>query len=188
MATDNPIQILTHEHKYILKVVHALSVIDADLEQGKTIEVGLFRKVVLFMRNFADKCHHAKEEAVLFPAMESKGVPKTGCPLAALRAEHTKGRELVAALEKAADAYASADPDAPANLRQAIGGILQLYPNHIWKEDEMVFPMAERLFSPDELIKMKAAFDKAEAELGQDHDEYIAFANEMELLLGRERS
>lgn len=185
MAIENPIDILTHEHKYILKVVHALSVIDEDLHRDGQVDVDLIQKVVRFMRNFADKCHHAKEEAVLFPAMEDKGVPKTGCPLATLRAEHDKGRKLVTTLKEAAEAYAAGRLDAAEEISNAIGGIRQLYPNHIWKEDEMVFPMAQRLFTLDELKQLINDFDKAESDFGQDHDQYIAFANEMELLLGR---
>jgi hemerythrin-like domain-containing protein len=185
MAIENPIDMLTHEHKYILKVVHALSVIDEDLHRGERVDADLILKVVRFMRNFADKCHHAKEEAVLFPAMEDKGVPKTGCPLAALRAEHDKGRKLVTSLSEAAEAYAAGSLEAVEAISNALGGIRQLYPNHIWKEDEMVFPMALRLFTQDELRKLKIDFDKAESDFGQDHDQYLAFANEMELLLGR---
>ncbi len=182
MSIENPIHLLVHEHKYILKVVHALSVIDDDLGRGRPVDVELIRKVVLFMRDFADKCHHAKEEAILFPAMEKKGVPKTGCPLQGLTLEHVKGRELVTSLATAAEAHAGGHSDALAAIRGAISGIRQLYPNHIWKEDEMVFPMAKRLFSPEELENMQLLFDKAEVELGQDHDQYVRFADEMALL------
>ena len=186
MTMDSPLQMLTHEHKYILKVVHALAAIDADLGRGDHVDPGLLTRVVDFMRHFADKCHHAKEEAVLFPAMQTKGVPKTGCPLSALLAEHAKGRELVAALEEGTRDYVSGESSGVAQIRAAISGIRQLYPNHIWKEDEMVFPMAERLFSTDELTQLKAAFDAAETEFGHGHDAYVAFANEMERLLDRE--
>jgi len=185
MSTGNPIHLLTHEHKYILKVVHGLSVIDDALAGGQQPDLERVRAIVAFMRDFADKCHHAKEEAILFPAMEIKGVPPTGCPLEGLRREHAKGRELVGALATAADACAQGDRDAAAAMRSAIGGIQQLYPNHIWKEDEMVFPMVERLFSPDELEAMGQQFDQAEEALGQDHDHYVRFADEMAALLGQ---
>lgn len=186
MPIENPIHLLVHEHRYILKVVHALGVIDKDLERGRPVDMERMRKVVLFMRDFADKCHHAKEEAILFPAMEDKGVPKTGCPLAGLKGEHAKGRELVTALDEAVIAYDSGSQEAVDGLRAAISGIRQLYPNHIWKEDEMVFPMAERLFSQAEIENLKFEFEKAENELGQDHERYVAFADEMELLIGGE--
>lgn len=185
MSSNNPIHRLTHEHKYILKVVHGLSVIDDALARGQQPDLARVRTIVGFMRDFADKCHHAKEEAILFPALEHKGVPPTGCPLEGLRREHIKGRELVGALAAAADASAQGHANAVAAMRSAIGGIQLLYPNHIWKEDEMVFPMAERLFSPDELEAMGQQFDQAEEALGQDHDHYMRFADDMAALLGQ---
>lgn len=185
MSHDNPIHQLTHEHQYILKVVHGLSAIDDALARGQQPDLARVRAVVAFMREFADQCHHAKEEAILFPAMEDKGVPHGGCPLEALLREHARGRALVGALAAATDALEGGDDAAPAALRAAIAGIQQLYPNHIWKEDQMVFPMAERLFTQAELDALGARFEQAEVELGQDHDRYVAFADEMAALLGQ---
>uniref|UniRef100_UPI003F82C0B0 hemerythrin domain-containing protein n=1 Tax=Immundisolibacter sp. TaxID=1934948 RepID=UPI003F82C0B0 len=124
-------------------------------------------------------------EAILFPAMEDKGVPHGGCPLEALRREHVLGRERVGALAAAIDALERGDNDAPAALHGAIAALQQLYPNHIWKEDQMVFPVAERLFTPAELDALNARFEQAEIELGQDHNRYVAFAEEMAALLGQ---
>lgn len=185
MASENPVHMLIHEHKYILQVVNSTAVLDACLEKGEPIDVEMVRRIVHFMREFADKCHHGKEEQLLFPAMEKKGVPETGCPLGGLMAEHKKGRSLVAALDEAAGIYAAGSAEGASKIREAMRGIRELYPNHIWKEDAMVFPMAEKLFTVEELAQMKADFDQVELELGQHHDAYIAFANEMEGLLQR---
>ena len=95
------------------------------------------------------------------------------------------GRERVGALAAAIDPLECGDNDAPAALHGAIAALQQLYPNHIWKEDQMVFPMAERLFTPAELDALNARFEQAEIELGQDHDRYVAFAGEMAALLGQ---
>jgi hemerythrin-like domain-containing protein len=179
MAIENPVHTLTHEHVYILKVVDALSVIGSDIEKGKVVEPELFPRIVQFMREFADKCHHAKEEAVLFPLMEEKGVPKTGCPLSALRAEHVKGRVLVGRLEQAAASPFTDSAEARAEICTVIKEIAHLYHDHIWKEDAMVFPMTDNMFSEEEFASMADAFEKAESEYGQNHAHYVAFANEM---------
>ena len=57
---------------------------DAALERGERIDTVLVRQVVEFMREFADRCHHAKEERILFPEMVRKGVPEAGCPIGGL--------------------------------------------------------------------------------------------------------
>ena len=69
MSHADPIHQLSHEHRYILKVVHGLSAIDQELAAGRVPDLARLRNIVAFMREFADQCHHAKEEAILFPAM-----------------------------------------------------------------------------------------------------------------------
>ena len=185
MTTENPVHMLTHEHQYILKVVNSLKAFGEQIERGGPVDVDTYRGIVEFMREFADKCHHGKEEALLFPAMEEKGVPESGCPLEALRSEHVKGRQLVAALDEAINAYTPGEASAIAKILTATRGIYQLYPNHIWKEDEMVFPMVERLFNSDELRKLKTDFEQVETEAGHEHDRYVEFANRVEDLASR---
>ncbi len=179
MDAEHPIHELTHEHGYILKVVHSLSLFDAALECNEPVDAALLRQVVDFMREFADRCHHAKEEQILFPEMVRKGVPETGCPIEGLFREHVRGRELVSALARTNEAHAAGEAGAAEALRAAIAGIQQLYPNHIWKEDQMVFPMAEKLFDPQETTKLAADFAAAERAIGAEHERHAAFADEL---------
>lgn len=181
----HPIDMLSHEHIHILKVVNALGVMADRLRQGEHVEPALFLQSVHFMREFADKCHHAKEEAVLFPAMEARGVPASGCPLAALRSEHVKGRKLVGELEQAAHGLAAGEQHAVSAITDAVNAIGTLYPDHIWKEDEMVFPMTARLFSERDLSDIRRRFDEAEAEFGHDHQSWVAFADTLETRFGQ---
>jgi hemerythrin-like domain-containing protein len=132
------------------------------------------------MREFADKCHHAKEEDILFPEMVRHGVPETGCPIAALRQEHVRGRQLVTSLAERTEAYARRGAGAPDSLMAVIGDIGQLYSSHIWKEDNMVFPMVDRLFPAPDIEHLAQRFEQAEAELGQDHEALERFARSLE--------
>ena len=179
MDAKHPIHELTREHQDILKVVHGLSLFDAALERGERIDTVLVRQVVEFMREFADRCHHAKEERILFPEMVRKGVPEAGCPIGGLLREHVQGRELVSALARANEAHAEGEAGAADALRAAIAGIQQLYPNHIWKEDQMVFPMAQRLFDAAETARLAADFAAAERDIGAEHERHAAFADEL---------
>jgi len=167
---------LTHEHHLILKVVNALEVLGQGLASGEVMDVPLFRNIIIFMREFADRCHHAKEEDLLFPAMVELGVPESGCPIGGLKSEHVQGRNLVNLLDKGVNLY-DTEPDRAREIAtEAIKGIVKLYPNHIWKEDEMVFPMAEKLFNEGQLSHLKESFERVEEEQGSDHDLYSKFA------------
>jgi len=176
----DPINVLMHEHEFIKKVVAALGRLAPSPDKAKDANPDTLREIVRFMREFADRCHHAKEEDLLFPAMEDKGVPESGCPLESLLKEHQKGRALVTALSEAAEALAAGKPEAAGNLAEAVGEITNLYTNHIWKEDEMVFPMVGRLFTDDEREVLFKRFEQAETEIGADHEALAEFADKLD--------
>lgn len=175
----DPIAVLEHEHVFIKKVIDALNGLAGDAKRAQKADPETLKEIVRFMREFADRCHHAKEEDLLFPAMEEKGVPDTGCPLGALRREHKQGRALVGELENATQSLAGGEAGAGDALVDATAKITALYTNHIWKEDEMVFPMAARLFSDAERKDLAARFEKAEAEIGADHETLADFADRL---------
>ncbi len=181
----DPVAILTHEHEFITKVVGALGAIAKGLGAGDAVDPDTLRGAVHFMREFADRCHHAKEEDLLFPAMEAKGVPESGCPLGALRHEHEQGRALVRALAEATEAYAGRRSDAQAAIVDAIGRIGELYTSHIWKEDNMVFPMVDQLLSTDERARLLDRFEAAEREIGAGHEALAEFALALERTMAR---
>ena len=107
MSTSKPIEMLEAEHRVILKLVGVMSVLADALEASKPVQAQTLLELVEFMRTFADKCHHGKEEKHLFPALANRGVPMQGCPVGALMHEHEKGRALVDALEQASRAISS---------------------------------------------------------------------------------
>ena len=97
-----PTEMLEAEHHVIQKVVGAMAVLAQTLETGQEVGAKTFEGIVEFMRTFADKCHHGKEEIHLFPTLERKGVPARGCPVGALLQEHQLGRAFVTVLAEAA--------------------------------------------------------------------------------------
>lgn len=180
---DNPVDMLYEEHRHILKVIDGLKRILKALNNGWIPDLPLLQDIVSFMREFADQCHHAKEEDLLFPALIQHGVPEGGCPIGGLLGEHVRGRSLVSRLAGAIETF-DTDPDnAVAAMKESIDGILKLYPNHIWKEDEMVFPMVARLFNEDELVALKDGFVQVKKDKGQDHQRFIALADTLETRL-----
>ena len=171
-----PASILHDEHIYILKVVNACKKISELLNRGNEVKASLLFDIVEFMREFADKCHHGKEEDILFHAMIKAGVPAEGCPISALLHEHVQGRNSVAALQVAAVKYAE-DNSRSGDVISALNKIHQLYPSHIWKEDEMVFPMENRIFSSEEMSDIVNAFERVESGIGFDmHNKFKKFA------------
>jgi len=177
----SPIQMLEDEHLVIAKVVGAAPVLADRLEAGQTMDVETLQGVVEFMRTFADKCHHGKEEELLFPLLGKKGVPLQGCPVGVLMMEHSKGRILVKGLADAAEAYQKGDHGGKQAVIQALRGIAELYPNHIWKEDYLLFPLTNKVLSPEEQQALYQQFEQVEETVGRDvHHHLEQFAEWLE--------
>jgi hemerythrin-like domain-containing protein len=177
----DPTEMLEEEHRFIAKVVGVAPVLADRVEAGQAVEAGMLREIVEFMRTYADKFHHGKEEDLLFPALIEKGVPVHGCPIGALTAEHVTGRALVKGLAEATDVLdndvSSAREDVVKNLR----GIAELYPNHIWKEDYLLFPMTHKVMRPEELQGLYQAFQEVEESMGKDtHHRLEQWAEQLE--------
>jgi hemerythrin-like domain-containing protein len=180
MTTNSPTQMLEDEHLVIAKVVGAAPVLADRLEAGQLVDVETLLDVVEFMRIFADKCHHGKEEELLFPALANKGVPMQGCPVGALTAEHIRGRSLVKELADAAEAYKGGDSAARGAVVKSLRGIAALYPNHIWKEDYLLFPLTKKVLSMEEQQSLCRQFELVEERVGRDvHHRLEHFAEEL---------
>lgn len=132
---------LEREHQLIQKAVAVMARMVDQLELKHSVAADLLRNLVQFMRVFSDQCHHGKEESCLFPLLEERGVPATGCPLSALKGEHVKGRQLMDDLASASAAYIASEESGRLGLIQVLQSLITLYPAHIWKEDYLLFPI-----------------------------------------------
>ena len=153
-----PIVELSAEHGLIQKVVAGLSVLETRMSGGGSVDVALLRRIVEFLKEYADVLHHGKEEALLFPALERNGVPAHGCPVGALLAEHKRGRELVSEFAEAIEAYASGAEGSAAGLIVKMKALSELYPAHIWKEEYLLFPMSEKVLREVDLAELAQQF------------------------------
>jgi len=180
MPTSKAIAELLHEHEIILKVVGNLEGLANTLREHQQVEVAVLREAAAFMRNFADKCHHAKEEDLLFPALVAAGLPERNGPVAVLKSEHVQARSCIAKLATAIDAYEHQGSALRAQIIEAISCIGELYPQHIAKENEVLFPMSERLLTPVVLDDLAQKFEGVEEALGKnEHHRWAAVAERL---------
>lgn len=163
-----PTQVMETEHRLIETVVKALGGVAAALEKGQPADAAMLATAVEFFRVYADKLHHGKEETLFFPMLVKRGVPPQGCPIGGLNHEHEKGRELVLALAERAPAFGQGKPGSREALLETLRGIVDLYQNHIWKEDAMVFPMADKVLSPADHTELSERFGEVDRAVGLD--------------------
>ncbi len=171
-----PTDILRHEHKIVLMVLEGAEREARAVEGGRPPDAAKIGRMVEFCRHFVDRCHHAKEERHLFPAMLERSPRASDGPIGVLLEEHNEGRRLVEAI-----AEAVAAGGAGAGLAADLVAYADLMRAHTDKEDNVVFPLADRLLRPADQAALAAAFDRLETEeLGEGvHERYHAFAHEM---------
>jgi hemerythrin-like domain-containing protein len=159
------------------------------MQKGEDVDPRIYRQAVDFIRNFADKCHHSKEEDNLFPSMEKKGVPRQGGPIGIMLVEHDEGRAHVRELAAALDKYEAGDKSA--TVRNAIVGhslgYARLLADHIEKEDNILYTIADDVLSSADQDALYETFERIEEEvMGADkHEEYLKMVDELEKAVGR---
>ena len=173
---------LKSEHRGIERMLSIAEKAAGRLSTGKDVSPLVFLNVVDFFRSFADKCHHGKEERELFPAMEKAGIPRQGGPIGVMLLEHDQGRGFIRAMSEAADRFGKGEATAKGELVAAVGGYVQLLRSHIYKEDNILFPMADSVLPPAEQTRLLQAFENIEANvIGPGvHERYHRMLDDME--------
>lgn len=157
--------LLKEEHDLILRGLVVLEKAADRLAGGRPVAPETLQALVEFFRNFADRCHHGKEEAMLFPALESAGLPREGGPTGVMCHEHDLGRACVRGMAGAA-ARLARDPGAAAEIVEHARQFIPLLRAHIDKENGVLFVMADSILAPEaqrDLLQRYARFTEEQA-------------------------
>ncbi len=164
-----PMQKLVDEHVLIKRLVAAIPGViehlDAASEPGRQI----IRDVIDFIRSYADKYHHAKEEDVLFKYFdEDLDILKT------MHADHENGRARVRAI------LAALDQQDGVTIATQLMAYHELLTEHIKKEDEILYRWMDRMLSSDQIGQLAAKFDRKEQQFGDITTKYVELVNQLE--------
>ncbi len=176
------IEQLMNEHRLIEQVLGSLESFAEYLKSGGEAERGTVKDYADFFKNFADKCHHGKEEDLLFPAMEKAGIPRAGGPLGVMLSEHVAGRGFVKGMSEAVTAVRKGDTAAARRFAENARNYGALLSQHILKEDRILYPMADARLSPSQQDELAACFAEVEEKVighGK-HEEYHRLLKELE--------
>jgi len=177
-----PTEILKEEHQAISLTLQIMNRLADDLEAGKGVNEQHLDQILDFIRTFADRCHHGKEEDLLFVAMEQAGVPREGGPIGVMLQEHQLGRQYVRGLADALAAYRAGDRSAAAGIVKNARGYTGLLSQHIYKEDNILYPMADNCLSDEKQANLLAEFERVEQErIGPGrHEAFHALLHQLE--------
>jgi hemerythrin-like domain-containing protein len=153
---------LVAEHALIERVLDLLEAVTARVEAGQSVPEGFVAWAPQFFQQFADGCHHAKEEDVFFPVLKLRGIPEQGGPIGVMLHEHVLGRDCVARMREASRAH----PPDLAGFAAAAREYTPLLRHHIFKENNVLFPMAERVMTSADDADVAARFCEVESDRG----------------------
>ena len=149
--------VLRHEHEAIVLALRLLAEIDRHAMAQQPVEKQDLQALVDFLSEFADTCHHGKEEQLLFAQMTQTGHPQVQQVIERLRPEHAQARHWIARMRHALQ------PFKPSNFHDAARSYAQLMLAHIDQENTVLFPWAEKLLSTEQLIGLSREFEAFEA-------------------------
>jgi len=156
-------QILRQEHEVILGVLDATEKTANAIESGSTVPAEVLQGTVDFLRRFADAQHHGKEEDHLFPKLR-QSLPMAGGSVSMMLMEHQVGRSHIARMAAAAKSHAEGNLAAGAEWADAALYYAALLREHIYKENNILFAMAEQVLTPCEQEQLASAFAEVDAQ------------------------
>lgn len=171
----HPVDVLSQEHQTITSVLEVMAHEARQLHDGAAVRGAFWSPVLDFLEHYADRCHHAKEEQLLFVEMERAGLPRDHGPTACMRAEHESGRaarqQMLAALQA----------NSGRQLAIAADGYTLLLREHIEKEDQVLFPLAKSMLDAAAVQRLASGFARVErADMGEGaHGRYEELARRL---------
>jgi hemerythrin-like domain-containing protein len=166
-------KMLAREHENILKVADALERESEVIEKGKEIDEEFFRSVIEFIRNYADKFHHAKEEDILFKEFMKKVESDEGCvhcnPVEQMLIEHDEGRAATKLMEE------GVNENVKDKVLKGARGYVGLIRDHIFKEDNILYPMTDGVLGDEIEREMLGKFEKIGEERRDEEEKYVKF-------------
>jgi hemerythrin-like domain-containing protein len=180
---------LIDEHQLISRMVNVMTIMQKDLDKGgiASTDANLFTYVCEFFQVFVDENHHAKEERGLFPMLELHGVNPEGCTLQSLRDEHRQGRAFMMTLQSAIREFQN-DPTSTSKISDTLRNIVDLYKDHTWRENILLFPVSEKILQESELTDLTKIFGTIEKKFGVDfHTKYEELVDALQKTANRSR-
>lgn len=175
-------EILMEEHRVIERVLNALEKAANRLSRGEDVYLRFFTGTAVFIKGFADGCHHKKEEGVLFPALIQNGLSKESGPIAVMLTEHEEARQLAQMLRQSVERLQSGELRKRDAVVQNATAYIKLLRQHISKEDSVLFPLADKvipLTQQEQILDAFSQFERDETGEGV-HEKYYGLAGRLE--------
>lgn len=183
-----PTEILMQEHRVIEQVLNCLERMAQQCADRRDLDTESASLAIDFFQNFADRCHHGKEEDCLFPLLEQKGFSREQGPTGVMLDEHETGRQHVRGMAVAVSTVTAGDSSAISDFVSHARAFIQLLREHILKEDQCLFQMTDQALNDQDQLQLLESFAHVEHDdLGPGtHEKYLDIAAKLAKRYGAE--
>ena len=175
------IELMMEEHKNIKRMLKVVRAYSYKVLKGEEVDYNDFYKMIDFIRNYADKHHHCKEEDVLFEIIDKQFNMKNG-PIMGMLIEHDQGRLFIRNLENALKELENGNEESKLDIIANAVSYADLLNRHIDKEDSTIYMFANRSLSKEnkeELNKISFELEEKSKESGI-QNKYLNILEELE--------
>jgi hemerythrin-like domain-containing protein len=174
-----PIGPLMIEHRLIERMIRIIKELLEIIQAEKKEDPAQVERIIHFVRAYADRCHHGKEEEILFRELGRKAIsPEHKRMIDELIEDHMLGRRITTSLVEANRRYLKGDTAALSDIAAGLRSLIEFYPQHIEKEDRHFFIPVMGYFSPEEKEAMIREGYESDSRLL--HEEYADLVKTLE--------
>jgi hemerythrin-like domain-containing protein len=154
------------EHRLIEKVIAVIGKEAVRIKAGGAVDVLFIERAMDFIRTYTDRCHHGKEENILFRELAKKPLtPELKKTMRELEEQHVMGRQTVAKIEAASQQYQKGATSAVGDIVHLMEIMATFYPKHIEREEKSFFFPCMEYFNDAEMASMLNEFVSADKNL-----------------------
>jgi len=176
MQARGPLMI---EHRLIERMLSVIRNALSEIEARHKVDPVFVDTAVDFIRVYADRTHHGKEEDILFRELKNKPLTaEDRKTMEELMEEHVFGRQTTKALVEANTRYRNGDQSALNDIADNLQTLTEFYPRHIEKEDKVFFPSSRNYFTDEEDQAMLTAFREFDRKMI--HEKYESLVDQFE--------
>ncbi len=167
------------EHRLIERMIALIEKELKRIEDTGKADPFFIDVAVDFIRFYADRTHHGKEEDILFSTLAKKKISdEDNRIMNELIDEHKFSRKITGELVEANDRYRKGDESSIEEIREKLKTLVGLYPKHIEKEDKVFFPEAMKYLSEEEQQAMLEEYWEFDRKMI--HEKYTSVVESLE--------
>jgi hemerythrin-like domain-containing protein len=165
------LNIIRDEHRSIAAILHGMQHLVGQIRERKAkIDPKVFRAMLYYLDTFSERMHHPKEDRYLFDPLRRRGAGSDSL-IAELEKDHAEGGNALRRVEQCLIRYEEGGEKEFPEFAGEVDRFVKGYWEHMRKEEEQVFPLAQKLFTDDDWDAIDGAFKANVDPLADDRNE-----------------